>query len=95
MKCDICKKRDAVIFLQQVSADSRREIHLCFECARERGLYADGEKLELSFPALLSELLPRQKQIRTEEKTCPVCSRTLSQISRDLAVGCPECYTYF
>jgi protein arginine kinase activator len=95
MKCDICKERDAVIFLQQVSAESRREIHLCFECARGRGLYADGEKLELSFPALLAEILPRQKQIRAEEKTCPVCARTLSQISRDLAVGCPECYTYF
>jgi protein arginine kinase activator len=95
MKCDICKKRDAVIFLQQVTADSRREIHLCIDCARERGLYTDGEKLVMSFPAMFAEILPRQKQIRDAEKICPVCGRTLSQITRDLAFGCPECYTYF
>jgi protein arginine kinase activator len=94
MKCDVCKKREAVIFLQQVTSESRKEIHLCFECARERGLYADGEKLELSFPALLAELVP-QKILAQTEKNCPVCGTALSRVTRDHSLGCPECYTFF
>jgi protein arginine kinase activator len=95
MKCDICKKREAVIFLQQV--EPRKEIHLCFECANERGLHVDNERVELPFsalPALLSDLLP-QKQPQPMEKTCPVCAHTLSQIQKTHTVGCPECYTFF
>jgi protein arginine kinase activator len=94
MKCDICKKRDAVIFLQQLTAESRKEIHLCLDCARERGLYTDGEKLELSFASLLSDLLT-QKIYAENEKNCPVCGMTLSRVVKDRALGCPECYTYF
>jgi protein arginine kinase activator len=94
MKCDICKTRDAVIFLQQVTSDSRNEIHLCLECARERGFYTDGEKIELSFAALLSDLLT-QKIYAESEKNCPVCGTTLSRVVKNRVLGCPECYTYF
>lgn len=94
MKCDICKKRDAVIFFQQLTVESRKEIHLCLDCARERGFYADGEKLEFSFAALLSDLLT-QKIYAASEKNCPVCGTALSRVVKDRALGCPECYTYF
>ena len=94
MKCEICQQRDAVIFLQQITSQSLKEIHLCFECAQERGLYIDGKKIELSLAAFLSEYIT-QKFHAESEKHCPVCGTTLSRVVKDRALGCSECYTYF
>ncbi|MDR1785550.1 MAG: UvrB/UvrC motif-containing protein [Spirochaetaceae bacterium] len=94
MKCEICKKHEAVFHLQQVVSGVHKELHLCAGCAQEKGLCSEGDRVELSLPALFAELFA-QAQARAPEKTCPVCSRTLSQIVRSQTVGCPECYTYF
>ena len=38
MKCDICKEREATVHLTEVINDRVTKLHLCEECAREKGV---------------------------------------------------------
>ena len=38
MQCDNCKEREAVINLTQVEHDSKVTLHLCEQCAQEKGV---------------------------------------------------------
>ena len=38
MKCDICQINDAVVFLQEVRGNQKKELHLCLECANKKGI---------------------------------------------------------
>jgi protein arginine kinase activator len=95
MTCDICKNREAAIFFQQADADFRvvREVHLCPDCARERGIRADGEKIEISLAGLIPQL--RAAPHPDEGKRCPVCGLDLRRVKEARTLGCPECYEFF
>ena len=98
MKCDICGIRNAVLFVQQVSANRTVELHLCAECAKERGINVAGQNVEVAFNNLLSGLLQNPElsnQIAQSSSACPVCGRTLADLRRMKSAGCPECYTVF
>ena len=49
MKCDICKKRDAVFHMQEQSAYGVRKISLCIECALTKGLNIRSEDVDKLF----------------------------------------------
>ncbi|GMO11675.1 MAG: hypothetical protein Ta2A_20660 [Treponemataceae bacterium] len=96
MKCDICKTNEAVIFFQQMNSAAKNEFHLCMECAGERGIYANGDTLELSFPNIIAELASTFSAVHRElERTCPVCGKSTQQTLKAQRLGCPECYTHF
>ena len=98
MKCDICGIRNAVLFVQQVSATRTVELHLCVECAKERGINVAGKNVEVAFNNLLSGLLQNSElanQISQPSSACPVCGKTLADLRRTKTAGCPECYTVF
>jgi len=38
MLCDNCKERDAIINLTQVEHDSKVTLHLCEQCAQQKGV---------------------------------------------------------
>lgn len=98
MKCDICGIRNAVLFVQQVSATRTVELHLCVECAKERGINVAGKNVEVAFNNLLSGLLQNSElanQISQPSSSCPVCGKTLADLRRTKTAGCPECYTVF
>ena len=57
MKCEICGARKAVIHIQQVIGKERVDLHLCEECALERGISGEGERVELSISGMLNGLL--------------------------------------
>ena len=93
MKCDICGIRKAVLFVQQVSATRTVELHLCLECAEERGVNVAGTNVEAAFNNLLSGLLQDASITNQHSLSCPVCGKTLADLRRMKSTGCPECYT--
>ncbi|HIW37277.1 MAG TPA: UvrB/UvrC motif-containing protein [Candidatus Treponema faecavium] len=95
MKCDICGIREAVIFIQQVSASKRTDVHLCVECAKARGINGNTGKLERSFAGLLSEIANLRQMEAHNSRLCPVCGQSLGQIQKTGMTGCPECYSIF
>ena len=43
MKCEICGLKDAVIHIRQIQKDLVHELHICEECAQEKGLIREEE----------------------------------------------------
>jgi len=96
MLCDFCHEREAVFFIEQVSANSRRKINICMECAVKRGISPDPKSIEQSVGTLFAELTNGAKtQNADENRLCPVCGQSLGKIRRTGRLGCPECYAIF
>lgn len=96
MICDLCGENDAVLFIEQTNENTKRKLNLCFECARLNGVSPDSKTIGRSLALLFDSLLGRNKaQKTTEDKLCPVCGTSLSEIKMVRRTGCPECYSIF
>lgn len=95
MKCDICRERTAVIFVQQVSRGSSIELHLCEQCARERGYKIQDNRIDISLGGLFSGVLSNSDRGREGAQTCPGCGTTLDELRKKRRVGCALCYQEF
>ncbi len=95
MKCDICHEKEAIVFIRQVSGSAVHELHLCPECARNRGFSADESKIEMSLGNLLSGLVDSSLNQNTKNRACTVCGHLLKDIIDKKIAGCPECYVHF
>lgn len=97
MKCSLCKKRDAVIFFEQATANSPRKLCLCENCAISRGIITappapDPEKID----AIFDEIKNNSKMAKiAAKKICPVCGRSLLEVKETGRVGCQYCYDTF
>ena len=90
MKCDICNENDAVIFLKEVRGSQTKELHLCLDCARKKGLTPSREEFDpekISLEKIISAM--------SEKRSCKICGRSLDDIKRYKSVGCPACYQNF
>ncbi len=97
MKCDLCGKRTAVVFVQESSLSSRAELHLCAECAKERGVEGAGDGVRLSIADLFSSISgdrPPNAEVRSAER-CPICSCSLNELKQRGLASCPACYRTF
>lgn len=96
MKCDVCRKREAMVSIQQVMGKEKVELHLCERCARERGITTGGEKLELSLGSLLQDLMSaKQGEQPASSAVCPTCQRTVEEFTKTQKLGCSECVKTF
>lgn len=91
MVCDICGVRDAMMAVQQVSSSGRKEIHICLQCASQRGLSAHNGKIEMSLAGLFESIAKAQKK----QIICPVCGAGSENFIKKQQLGCPECYNIF
>ena len=94
MKCDVCHERDALVYIQQVMGKEKVELHLCEQCAKERGITAGSEKLELSLGSLLSDLISAKPE-GEKPVVCPSCQRTVEEVIKTQKIGCAECVKTF
>jgi protein arginine kinase activator len=95
MKCDVCRKMPAVIFVQQVSRGSSIELHLCEECALERGFSTTENKIDVSLGGIFSGILDGSSNHASGLKACPLCRLTFADIRKLHKTGCAECYRHF
>lgn len=96
MKCDVCRKREALISIQQVMGKEKVELHLCDRCAKERGIATGGEKLELSLGSLLQDLMVAKRADQPQTSAvCPTCHRTVEEFTKTQKLGCSECAKTF
>jgi protein arginine kinase activator len=96
MKCEICGLRDAVIHIRQIQKSSVNELHICEECAQEKGLIKE-EDSEISISNLLSGLIDSKDVSGAAEtvESCPRCGMKASEFRKRGKFGCPECFTTF
>jgi protein arginine kinase activator len=95
MKCEICGARKAVIHIQQVIGKERVDLHMCEECALERGITGEGEHVELSISNMLNGLVDIRNLKEKKNAICPQCGLSWDLIHKREKMGCAECYTTF
>jgi protein arginine kinase activator len=96
MKCEICGLKDAVIHIRQIQKDLVHELHVCEECAQEKGLTRE-EDSELPIANLLSGLLEGKDISGGNEgkEVCPTCGMKASEFRKQGKLGCRDCVTAF
>uniref|UniRef100_A0A7C4XTU4 UVR domain-containing protein n=1 Tax=candidate division WOR-3 bacterium TaxID=2052148 RepID=A0A7C4XTU4_UNCW3 len=91
MLCDDCKKNPATIYFKDASYGKIKELRLCEECARKRGILLDKK---LSPLEILQKLL-KEQSLQDEKVLCPVCFLSLAEFKRYGRFGCCNCITVF
>jgi protein arginine kinase activator len=100
MLCDNCKERDAVINLTQVEHDSKVTLHLCEQCAQQKGVETGGTVLKSPLGGFLTALgkggtgaalLPSA----SDGLRCSACGATLRDFRDSGRLGCDQCYLTF
>jgi len=98
MQCDNCRERDASIHLTQIVDNSVTQLHLCDECAAEKGVQtgASVSKLPLSgFLASVGQGAAAALPPGTDDSSCGFCGGTLQDFRETGRLGCPHCYETF
>lgn len=111
MLCDICKKREATIHIQEIVNNSKKAMHLCSECAVKKSQndpsfdFGGFNLAEMLYNISESQggipgLKMPHKTVEDAGKEaltikCPACNWTLKALRQTGRVGCPECYKVF
>lgn len=98
MKCDICKKNDAVIHIKQTRGNQITDLNLCSECAAERGIDQANPQLEKVLETIFRSVREGKEKVSLPSERvvyCVHCGTSLSQIHKKNTVGCPFCYEIF
>jgi protein arginine kinase activator len=111
MLCDICKKREATIHIQEIVNSNKKAMHLCSECAVKKsqndpsfdfGGFNLAEMLyniSESHGGIPGLKVPHKDTDESSQETltqkCPSCNWTLKALRQTGRVGCPECYKVF
>jgi len=92
--CDICNKKEATVHLTEIVNDQVTKLHLCEECAKEKG--AEMEE-HFGLSDLLAGLSDLGETIESKgvDIKCPNCGLTYQNFRRIGRFGCGECYETF
>ena len=95
MVCNVCGANEATIHLTEIINEQMVEVHLCENCAQEKGTEF---KTHFNVSDLLSGFSDLAKEITGEERIlskCPNCGLTYEEFGRTGRLGCAECYEAF
>jgi len=98
MVCDNCGEREAAIHLTQIVNNSVTTLHLCEQCAAEKGVEtgASVAKFPLGdFLASLGKTGGGEQAEALPGVACPFCGGTLKDFRETGRLGCAVCYTTF
>jgi protein arginine kinase activator len=97
MLCDNCKERDAIINLTQVEHDSKVTLHLCEQCAQQKGVETGGAIMKSPLGNFLGALGKGAALVPTtaDGVRCPACGSTLRDFRDTGRLGCDQCYVAF
>ncbi len=91
MICQICQKKTATIHFTEIEDDKVVKMHLCEDCAEEKGF---GENPSCGLGNLVGSLSELGDK---EEDTvhCPQCGLTFREFRKVGRLGCGLCYETF
>lgn len=97
MLCDNCKERDAIINLTQVEHDSKVTLHLCEQCAQQKGVETGVGIAKSPLANLIGSMTKGTSVVPTpaDGLRCQSCGSTLKDFRDSGRLGCAECYQAF
>lgn len=105
MECQECHIRPAALHFTKIINGEKAEVHICEQCAKEKGDFSPGFD-GFSIHQLLSGLLGLDETMaekptsstpfqETGELQCSTCGMTYSQFAKTGKFGCAHCYHAF
>ncbi len=96
MICKFCKKREATIHFTNVIGNKVEKIHICPQCAEEKG-FDYLKKSNFAMGDLVAGLLDSAlaDTDASGEKCCPNCNRNYESFKKVGRLGCSDCYDFF
>lgn len=105
MVCQECKERPATLHVTKVINGEKSEVHICEQCAQEKGnmsMFSGGSGFSLNnlIAGLLNseQLISNKKPEEFKENKvlqCERCKMTFPQFTKIGRFGCSECYRTF
>ena len=99
MKCDMCREREAVVFVHQVANSGKTELRLCARCAKDHGVHALDGNIAESLGKLLAALPAKgnggKPTVPSSAAACSRCGISLGDIKKRRTAGCPKCWEHF
>lgn len=98
MLCQNCKKREASIHYKEIINNQMTELHLCEECAREKGFDFSSFVLANLLGGLAESMgKPTAPPVASKEDKikCSRCGLTYLQFKQSGRLGCSQCYESF
>jgi len=96
MICNICGTKEATIHLTEILNGQMAEVHICEQCAEEKGT---DFKTYFNFGDLLTGLTGMEKLLETPDKKtvliCKNCGMSYEDFSKNGRLGCSTCYESF
>ena len=93
MYCQICNRKTATVHFTELSGNKKAEVHICQDCADEKGFLLDIG----NYAAELAAGLPREKEARRDPAApvCRECGMRYSDFKSSGKLGCGACYEVF
>jgi protein arginine kinase activator len=101
MKCQDCGEREGIVNITQIINNEKTVLHLCRECADQRGFHSPLDSNSFPLANFLSGMLAKAESMKSIKKpagpslTCPNCGLTLDEFSQQGRLGCGRCYETF
>jgi len=93
--CDICGKKDATVHLTEIINDKVTKLHLCEDCAKDKGAEMEEHFGLSDLLAGFADLGVAAEQEIGEKIKCPSCGFTYQDFKKVGRLGCSECYEAF
>ena len=95
MVCDNCHERDAVVNLTTIENNAVRQLHLCEQCAAERGVETTVATPKHPLGEFLQAMQQQTMPASLDAGKCPFCGLTMKDFRDTGRLGCARCYTTF
>jgi len=95
MQCDICGKKEATVHLTEIVNDRVTKLHLCEDCAKDKGTEMEEH---FGLGDLLAGLTDLGSTVEPEilgTVKCASCGFTYQDFKKVGRLGCGECYEAF
>lgn len=95
MLCDICGKSDASVHLTEIINDQMTKLHLCEECASQKGAEMEEHFSLANLLAGLADLGQPIDTTKDKRVKCQTCGLTYNDFRKIGRLGCGQCYETF
>ncbi len=98
MICEVCKKKPAKIHVTQIKDKQKISIHICQDCAHEKGVAGPAINTSFSVEQLLAGFVKSQATESAEinmQQTCSSCGLSYRAFKESGRLGCSLCYDTF
>jgi protein arginine kinase activator len=97
MQCDNCNERPAAIHLTQIVDNSVTTVHLCEQCAAEKGVQTGASTAKFPLSGLMASVGQGAAALLhgEDDGTCAFCGARLQDFRETGRLGCSHCYETF